>query len=105
MGSRFSGDLRELIASGKVDLESLGRAVLMQKALSASGLSPEHLAKALIMQKAMLDAGATSEHVASCMQKALLESGLSLDELISLMGLELKNCSNLVPEDIKNTLQ
>lgn len=102
---RFSGDLRELIASGQVDLEALGKAVLMQKALSASGLSPEHLAKALIMQKAMLDAGATSEHVANCMQKALLESGLSLDELITLMGLELKNCNNLVPGDIKNTLQ
>jgi hypothetical protein len=27
------------------------------------------------MQKAMLDAGATSENVASCMQKALMESG------------------------------
>ena len=102
---RFSGDLRELIASGQVDLEALGKAVLMQKALSASGLSPEHLAKALIMQKAMLDAGATSEHVANCMQKALLESGLSLDELITLMGLELQNCNNLVPDDIKNTLQ
>ena len=101
----FSGDLRELIASGQVDLEALGKAVLMQKALSASGLSPEHLAKALIMQKAMLDAGATSEHVANCMQKALLESGLSLDELITLMGLELQNCNNLVPDDIKNTLQ
>ena len=73
--SRFSGDLGELVASGQVDLEALGRAVLMQKVLSATGLSPEHLAKALVMQKAMLDAGATSEHVANCMQKALLESG------------------------------
>ncbi len=73
--SRFSGDLGELVASGQVDLEALGRAVLMQKVLSATGLSPEHLAKALVMQKAMLDAGASSEHVANCMQKALLESG------------------------------
>ena len=52
----------------------------MQKVLSATGLSPEHLAKALIMQKAMLDAGASCENVASCMQKALLESGFYLGQ-------------------------
>jgi hypothetical protein len=39
------------------------------------------------------------------MQKALQESGLSLDELISLMGIELKNCSNLVPEDVTCALR
>jgi hypothetical protein len=40
---RFNGDLREMIASGKVDLELLGKAVLMQKVLSATGLDPEDL--------------------------------------------------------------
>jgi hypothetical protein len=58
----------------------------MQKVLSATGLSPEHLAKALIMQKAMLDAGATSENVANCMQKALLESGVSLGNFRGILG-------------------
>ena len=47
----MNGELQDLIASGKVDMEVLGKAILMQKVLSATGLSPEDLGKALLMQQ------------------------------------------------------
>ncbi len=33
------------------------------------------------------------------------KTGLSLEELISLMAMELRNCNELVPDDIRNTLK
>lgn len=97
-----SEELQHLIAKGEVDMEILGRAVLMQKILSASGLSPEDLGKAILMQQGMLDAGATPEGIANCLHKTLMESDISLDQLAALMQLGLAN--SLCPEDVRNTL-
>ena len=85
-------------------MEVLGKAILMQKILSASGLSPEDLGKAILLQQGMLDAGATPEGIASCLHKNLLESGISMDQLAALMQLGLMQSSELCPEDIRNTL-
>ena len=52
----------------------------------------------------MLDAGVTPEGIASCLHKNLMESDISLDQLVALMQLGLMNSSSLCPEDIKNTL-
>ena len=49
--SELSDELQNLIASGEVDMDILGKAVLMQKLLSASGLSPEDLGKAILLQQ------------------------------------------------------
>ena len=51
--SKISDELNNLIAAGEVDLEILGKAILMQKILSASGLSPEDLGKAILLQQGM----------------------------------------------------
>ena len=67
----LSEELQNLIAAGEVDMEILGKAVLMQKILGASGLSPEDLGKAILLQQGMLEAGATPEGIAACLQKAL----------------------------------
>ncbi len=98
------GNLVNLIASGEVDMAVLGKAVLMQKILSASGLSTEDLGKAILLQQGMLDAGASPENIASCMQKALLESNMTLEQLAALIQLGLTQSDTLCPEDIKNTL-
>merc|ERR1712223_327473 len=45
-------ELQGLISSGQVDLEVLGKAVLMQKLLTNSGLTMEDLGKAAILQQA-----------------------------------------------------
>ena len=49
--SELSEELQNLIAKGEVDMDILGKAVLMQKLLSASGLSPEDLGKAILLQQ------------------------------------------------------
>ena len=49
--SKITDELKNLIAAGEVDLEILGKAVLMQKILSVSGLSPEDLGKAILLQQ------------------------------------------------------
>ena len=51
--SKITDELKNLIAAGEVDLEILGKAILMQKILSASGLSPEDLGKAILLQQGM----------------------------------------------------
>ena len=86
-------------------MEVLGKAVLMQKILSASGLSTEDLGKAILLQQGMLDAGASPENIASCMQKAMAESNLTLEQLASLIQLGLLNSDTLCPDDIRNTLK
>ena len=102
--SKITSELKNLIASGEIDLEILGKAVLMQKILSVSGLSPEDLGKAILLQQGMLDAGATPEGVANCLHKTLMESDLSLDQLAALMQLGLLNSTSLCPDDVRNTL-
>ena len=97
-------ELQGLISSGQVDLEVLGKAVLMQKLLTNSGLTMEDLGKAAILQQAMLDAGVPPEKVAECLQRTLVESGVSLEHLATLMEVELKSSSTLCPEDIRNIL-
>ena len=103
-GLSNADDLKDLISAGNVDLEVLGKAVLMQKILSASGLSAEDLAKAAILQQALLDAGVSPENVAGCLQRTFIESGLSLEHLATLMEIELKSSAALCPQDIRNTL-
>ena len=49
--SKITDELKNLIAAGEVDLEILGKAILMQKILSVSGLSPEDLGKAILLQQ------------------------------------------------------
>merc|ERR1712223_1120918 len=102
--SKISDELQQMIAAGEVDMEILGKAVLMQKILSASGLSPEDLGKAILLQQGMLEAGATPEGIAACLQKTLLESDITLDQLAALMQLGLLQSNSLCPEDVKNTL-
>lgn len=97
-------ELQHLIAAGEVDMEILGKAILMQKILSASGLSPEDLGKAILLQQGMLDAGASFEGIANCMHKTLMESDISLDQLVALMQLGLMQSDSLCPDDIRNTL-
>jgi plasmid maintenance system antidote protein VapI len=97
-------ELQGLISSGQVDLEVLGKAVLMQKLLTSSGLSIDDLGKAALLQQALIDAGVPPEKVAECLQRTLMESGVSLEHLASLMEIELKSSSSLCPEDIKNIL-
>ena len=62
-GSKDLASLQELIASGSIDLKVLENAVIVQKVLTASGLSPEDMGKAALVQKAMLDSGATPKNV------------------------------------------
>merc|ERR1719412_3120898 len=102
--SKITDELKNLIAAGEVDLEILGKAVLMQKILSVCGLSPEDLGKAILLQQGMLDAGATPAEIANCMHKTLMESDLSLDQLAALMQLGLMNSTSLCPDDVRNTL-
>ena len=97
--------LDSLVAAGSVNMEVLGKAMLMQKILSASGLSPEDLGKAMLMQQTMLDSGASTGNVKDCLQKTLMESGISLEHLVTLMEIELKaSGGSLSPKDIQNTL-
>jgi hypothetical protein len=79
-----------LASGGGMDAGLLAKALLIQKILAASGLSPEDLGKAFLLQQAMIEAGASSENVAACMHRTLLESGVSLEHLITLMEIELK---------------
>lgn len=102
--TNITEELQHLIAKGEVDMEILGKAVLMQKILSASGLSPVDLGKAILLQQGMLDAGATPEGIANCLHKALMESDMSLDQIMALMQLALTNSSILSADDIRNTL-
>ena len=97
-------ELQGLISSGQVDLEVLGKAVMMQKLLTSSGLTIDDLGKAAILQQAMLEAGASPENIAECLQRTLMESGVSLEHLATLMEVELKSSSSLCPDDIRNIL-
>ena len=74
-----------------MDGNILQKAILMQKILSASGISPEDLGKAILLQNAMAEAGASSDCIAACMHRTLIESGLSLEHVITLMEIELIN--------------
>jgi alkylhydroperoxidase/carboxymuconolactone decarboxylase family protein YurZ len=101
-----SGNSGEFLA-GQIDAGLLGKALLMQKILSISGLSPEDLGKAFLLQNAMIEAGASAENVANCMHRTLLESGISLEHLITLMEIELKSAmaKGLSGKDVVRTLQ
>ena len=103
-GLENAPELQKLISDGKVDMDVLGKAVLMQKILLTSGLTAEDLGKAAILQQALLDAGVSPENVAECLQRTLTESGVSLEHLATLMEIELKSSSSLCPEDIRNIL-
>jgi hypothetical protein len=99
-----------LLGSSGMDAGLLAKALLMQKILAASGLAPEDLGKAFLLQQAMIEAGASSENVASCMHRTLLESGISLEHLITLMEIELKAAlaakgGGLTGQDVLRTLQ
>ena len=55
----------------------------------------------------MIEAGASPENVANCMHRTLLESGISLEHMITLMEIELKAslAKGLTPSDIVKVLQ
>eukprot|EP00090_Calanus_glacialis_P025317 TRINITY_DN39537_c0_g1_i1.p1 TRINITY_DN39537_c0_g1~~TRINITY_DN39537_c0_g1_i1.p1 ORF type:complete len:1272 (+),score=291.20 TRINITY_DN39537_c0_g1_i1:133-3816(+) len=105
-GDKLNCNLNDLLSSGKVDANLLQKALLMQKILSASGLSPEDLGKAFLLQNAMIEAGASPENVANCMHRTLIESGISLEHLITLMEIELKAAmaKGLTPTDVVRIL-
>jgi len=105
-GDKLNCNLTDLLSSGKVDANLLQKALLMQKILSASGLSPEDLGKAFLLQNAMIEAGASPENVANCMHRTLIESGISLEHLITLMEIELKvaMAKGLTPTDVVRIL-
>ena len=107
LGDKFGCKANDLLSGGQVDANLLQKAILMQKILSAAGISPEDLGKAFLLQNAMIEAGASSDHVASCMQRSLLESGMSLEHFITLMEIELKTAltRGLQGRDIIRTLQ
>ena len=105
-GEKLNGGFAELLASGKVDASLLQKALLMQKILSASGLSAEDLGKAFLLQNSLIEAGASYENVANCMHRSLIESGMSLDHLITLMEIELKAAlaKGITPNDVVKLL-
>jgi len=105
-GEKFNCNINTLLSSGNVDANLLQKALLMQKILSASGLSPEDLGKAFLLQNAMIEAGASAENVANCMHRTLIESGISLEHLITLMEIELKAAmaKGLTPSDVVRVL-
>ena len=105
---KMTGSLADMLASGKVDAALLQKALLMQKILAASGLSPEDLGKAFLLQNCLIEAGASLENVATCMHRTLLESGVSLEHLITLMEIELKAAmavKGITPNDVVKLLQ
>lgn len=107
-GDKLSaGGLNDLFSSGMVDAALLQKAMMMQKVLASCGLSPEDLGKAFLLQNAMIEAGASSENVAACMHRTLLESGISLEHMITLMEIELKAslAKGLTASDIVRVLQ
>ena len=106
-GDKHATGLGDLFASGMVDADLLQKALVMQKVLAACGLSPEDLGKAFLLQNAMIEAGASPENVANCMHRTLLESGISLEHMITLMEIELKAslAKGLTPSDIVKVLQ
>ena len=106
-GDKLNGTMAEILSSGKVDSGLLQKAILMQKILAASGLAPEDLAKTFLLQNCLIEAGASPENVANCMQRTLLESGLSLEHLITLMEIELKAAlaKGITPSDVVKLLQ
>ena len=106
-GDKHGTGLGDLFASGMVDADLLQKALVMQKVLAACGLSPEDLGKAFLLQNAMIEAGASPENVANCMHRTLLESGISLEHMITLMEIELKAslAKGLTPSDIVKVLQ
>ena len=107
LGDKFNCKAGDLLSSGQVDANLLQKAILMQKILSAAGISPEDLGKAFLLQNALIEAGVSSDHVASCMHRTMLESGLSLEHLLTLLEIELKGslAKGLQGKDIIRTLQ
>ena len=105
--SAIGDKLEDLLGEGALDGNLLQKAILMQKILSASGISPEDLGKAILLQNAMADAGASSDCIAACMHRTLIESGLSLEHVITLMEIELKGALSrgLSGQDIIRTLK
>ena len=89
-GEKLGSGLSDLQSLGAVDASLLQKALLMQKVLASCGLSPEDLGKAFLLQNAMIEAGASPENVANCMHRTLVESGLSLEHMITLLEIELK---------------
>ena len=108
VGEKMNGNFADILTSGKIDAALLQKAILMQKILSASGLSPEDLGKAFLLQNCLIEAGASYENVANCMQRSLFESGISLEHLITLMEIELKGAlatKGITPNDVLKLLQ
>merc|ERR1719232_1425898 len=106
-GEKMNGNFADILTSGKIDAALLQKAILMQKILAASGLSPEDLGKAFLLQNCLIEAGASYENVANCMQRSLFESGISLEHLITLMEIELKAAlaKGITPNDVVKLLQ
>ena len=90
-GSKDLASLQELIASGSIDLKVLENAVIVQKVLTASGLSPEDMGKAALVQKAMLDSGATPKNVTGSFENPCLGVRVSLAEWYKCPKIILKN--------------
>jgi hypothetical protein len=106
-GDKLGTGLTDMFASGLVDAALLQKAMVMQKVLAACGLSPDDLGKAFLLQNAMIEAGASPENVANCMHRTLMESGISLEHMITLMEIELKAslAKGLTASDIVRVLQ
>jgi len=104
---KLGSGLCDMFSSGMVDANLLQKALLMQKVLSACGLSAEDLGKAFLLQNAMLEAGASPDNVANCMHRTMLESGISLEHMITLMEIELKAslAKGLTASDVVKVLQ
>ena len=60
-----------------------------------------------LLQNCLIEAGASYENVANCMHRSLLESGISLEHLITLMEIELKAAlaKGITPNDVVKLLQ
>ena len=107
LGDKLGAKMGDIFGNGQVDGNLLQKAILMQKILSAAGISAEDLGKAFLLQNAMVEAGASPDHIASCMHRTMLESGMSLEHMITLMEIELKAslAKGLQGKDIIRTLQ
>ncbi len=77
---------------------------MLEKVLSASGVSPEDLAKSLLLQSALADKGVSGEAIANALNQLAMEGKVGLGGLVDKVAGELAGKDGVTHEDMAQAI-
>eukprot|EP00096_Caligus_rogercresseyi_P007094 TRINITY_DN2449_c0_g1_i2.p1 TRINITY_DN2449_c0_g1~~TRINITY_DN2449_c0_g1_i2.p1 ORF type:complete len:654 (+),score=142.93 TRINITY_DN2449_c0_g1_i2:291-1964(+) len=93
-----------------LDPKMIAKALMVQKLLANANVNPEDLGKVMFLQQSLVHAGSSFDKIASCMERSMFRSGMTLEHMLTLIEIELKSSGQgikkrrLTAKDIKSML-